>query len=119
MDEVHKKWAEVEIPTSAVKNKEEEAKIATARKAIIKCVNWDLNDDKHRRTEQIKDTVTYLRRILDNVRNDPTNDKYRRVSNSLHRRQKIFFFFPFLQLYLTDLYVYLSFTDKDNKCNLW
>jgi hypothetical protein len=84
MDDVRKKWAEMESPTtSAGKDKvlkEDEAKIAAARREIIKVVNWDLNDDKHRKTEHIKDTVTYLRRILENVRDNPTEEKFRRVS---------------------------------------
>jgi hypothetical protein len=81
MDEVHKKWAEVEVPTSAVlKNKEDEAKINAARKQIIHIVNWELNDDKHLKTEQIKDTVVYLRKILENVRDNPTEPKFRKVS---------------------------------------
>jgi PUB domain len=80
MDKVQEKWAKVEIPTSTGKDKEDEAKIAAARKAIIKVVNWDLNDDKHRKTEHIKDTVTYLRKILENVRDNPTEEKFRKVS---------------------------------------
>lgn len=80
MDEVHKKWAEVELPTASGKNTEDQAKIAAARKQIIKVVNWDLNDDKHRKSPQIKDTVTYLRRILENIRDNPTEKKYRKVS---------------------------------------
>jgi hypothetical protein len=81
MDEVHKKWAEVEIKPDAelLKNKEDQAKIAAARKQIIRVVNFDLNDDKHLKLSQIKDTVTYLRRILENVRDNPTEEKYRKV----------------------------------------
>ncbi|KAG7673267.1 hypothetical protein Ndes2526B_g03302 [Nannochloris sp. 'desiccata'] len=79
MDEVHKKWAEVELPTASGKNTEDQAKIAAARKQIIKVVNWDLNDDKHRKSPQIKDTVTYLRRILENIRDNPTEKKYRKI----------------------------------------
>ncbi len=82
MDEVHKKWAEVEIEPDAalLKNKEDQAKIAAARKQIIRVVNFDLNDDKHLKLSQIKDTVTYLRRILENVRDNPTEEKFRKVS---------------------------------------
>lgn len=99
MDDVHKKWAEMEIPTtSAGKDKEDEAKIAAERKKIIKIVNWDLNDDKHRKTENIKDTVTYLRRILENVRDNPTEEKFRKVSEAttMAGRQEQFNSFYFL-----------------------
>lgn len=35
----------------------QEAKFQEARKTMIKVVNWQLNDDKHRKLEQILDTT--------------------------------------------------------------
>lgn len=100
MDEVHKKWAAMEIPASSTgKDKEDQAKIASARKQIIKTVNFDLNDDRHLKTEKIKDTVTYLRRILENVRDNPTEEKFRKVSETwtkAGRQEHVYFFFTFL-----------------------
>lgn len=79
MDEVRKKWAEQGAPSPRANFDENSEKIAAARKVLLRVVNWDLNDDKHRKLEQIKDTVEYLMKILGNVRDHPTEEKYRRV----------------------------------------
>ena len=86
MDEVRKKWAEQASTSPRVQNNENAEKIAAARKEIIRVVNWNLNDDKHRKIEQIKDTVDYLVKIIGNVRDQPTEEKYRRVSWPFHSR---------------------------------
>ena len=42
---------------STADQQQQEAKFAEARKAMIKTINWSLNDDKHRTLEQILDTT--------------------------------------------------------------
>lgn len=46
---------------------------------MIKVVNWQLNDDKHRKLEQILDTTQFLQKICKNVRDSPTEEKYRKI----------------------------------------
>ena len=78
MDAVRRKWAEEQstIVTPAVQ--EENIKLAAKRKDILKIINW-LND-KHRTLAQILDTLTYLKRICENVRDNPEDQKFRKVS---------------------------------------
>lgn len=38
-----------------------------------------LNDDKHRKLEQILDTTQYLQKICGNVKDNPQEAKFRRV----------------------------------------
>ncbi|KAL4451902.1 hypothetical protein ABPG75_007564 [Micractinium tetrahymenae] len=67
---------------------QQEAKFQEARKAMIKVVNWQLNDYKHRKLEQILDTTQYLQKICGNVRDHPEEPKYRkiRITNNTFQR---------------------------------
>lgn len=58
---------------------QQEAKFQEARKAMIKTINWQLNDDKHRKLEQILDTTQYLQKICGNVYEHPEEAKYRKI----------------------------------------
>ncbi|EFN55941.1 hypothetical protein CHLNCDRAFT_145228 [Chlorella variabilis] len=59
--------------------KHQEAKFKEARARMIKIVNWQLNDDKHRKLEQILDTTQYLQKICGNVKDNPQEAKFRRI----------------------------------------
>ncbi|KAI3437897.1 hypothetical protein D9Q98_000342 [Chlorella vulgaris] len=56
-----------------------EAKFVAARKAMVRIIQWELNDDKHRALEQILDTTQYLLKICGNVKNSPDESKFRRI----------------------------------------
>ena len=76
-DVVRAKWVEKSINKPS--HKPEDEKIGRARKEIVRVINWELNDTRHRKREQIKDTVVYLKKILNNVRNHAEEQRYRRV----------------------------------------
>lgn len=75
---VRAKWAEKSLHPPSVKLEDE--KVGRARKEIVRVINWELNDTRHRKLDQIKDTVVYLKKILNNVRNNSDEQRYRRVS---------------------------------------
>jgi hypothetical protein len=78
-DLVREKWAEKALAITSPP--EDVAKLASARKEILRIINWEVNDDRHRKIDQIKDTATYICRILSNVLDNPQDEKFRRVSH--------------------------------------
>lgn len=81
---IREKWAEKAVATPTTTPSEDDAKLASARKEILRIINWEVNDDRHRKIDQIKDTVAYLCKILSNVLNNPQEEKFRRVRD-LHK----------------------------------
>eukprot|EP00887_Chlorella_sp_A99_P007878 scaffold20.g7878.t1 len=54
-------------------------RVAAQRKALIHVANWQIMDERHRKLAQIDDSVTFLRRICDNVRSQPDEPKFRKI----------------------------------------
>jgi hypothetical protein len=57
----------------------QDIRLAEARKKMVKVVNWELMDERHRRLEDIDDTVRYLLTINSNVATHPDDMKYRKA----------------------------------------
>lgn len=58
---------------------DEDRQFAEAKKRINHVVNWELNDDKHLKLDQIQTTVIALKQIMNNVREHPEDGKFRRI----------------------------------------
>ncbi len=54
-------------------------RVAAAKKRLIHVANWSIMDEKHRKLGQIQDSLSFLRRICENVRDNPGEEKYRKV----------------------------------------
>lgn len=58
---------------------QETQRLGVAKKRLLHVANWSIMDEKHRKLEQIRDSVDFLRRICGNVRDHPEQVKYRKI----------------------------------------
>lgn len=82
-EETRKHWEKVDLKQSKQDSTDSDPKnsprFVKAKKELLHIINWQINDDKHRKLEQIEATLRHLLLISNNILDHPDEEKYRQI----------------------------------------